>query len=436
MRGGASTRETVATLLLAAVLLVAPTAADASVGNFGMVVQPNGKIIVAGGGANGQEAGVVVRYLRNGRLDRRFGKEGLVIAPSLKPFTAVALQPDGRILLTSPVGELSRLLPNGEFDGSFGVGGIGPPGSLSAYYPTTVRATPDRSILVGGMTGYLNDPGEQWYGRLYRYTPDGRSSEWVGSMTTGDGRAGEPKSFLNDIVVGAHGVVYGAGTVAPREPDARSRAGLVQLLPGPIENQYPAGPDPSFGGGVGLVESNFFPSSGLSESANAMARDHGKLLIAGEADGRFLLARYTSGGMLDTRFGSGGAAVTNIHGRAVDSANAIVVQRSGKIVLAGTSGYGCQRVGCSSMALARYKPNGKLDRRFGAGGIVSPRVGATYGRPPTEIAYGLANQPRGGLLVGGLLFAHGKTRFVLRRYLADGKPDRTFGDHGIVTTLP
>ncbi len=200
----------------------------------------------------------------------------------------------------------------------------------------------------------------------------------------------------------------------------------------------PGGPDPSFGAGAGLVESNFFPASGLSESANALARGrHGSgLLVAGQAEGGFMLARYRGDGIPAYGFGTGGAVVTDIHGSSLDSANAIVVQPSGKIVLAGSSDYGCP-VGCASLALARYNRAGGLVRGFGKGGIVSPRIDTdAYGKPATEIAYGLANQPREAVIVGGLLGGRSSARFFLRRYLADGRPDKTFGTGGRVTIQP
>src|SRR4051795_4434686 len=87
----------------AGLALGAPAAGDASVGNFGMALQRDGKIVVAGGGGiapeGREEFGAVARYLPDGTLDRSFGGgDGIVLARSLKPFTAVALQRDGRIV--------------------------------------------------------------------------------------------------------------------------------------------------------------------------------------------------------------------------------------------------------------------------------------------------------------------------------------------------
>jgi uncharacterized delta-60 repeat protein len=447
MGGRTAIRALGAALAAAFCLAAMPALAAATVGNFAMAVQRDGKILVAGGSgrvggsASGEEFGAVARYDRDGRLDPSFGGgDGVVLMPAQGPFTSIALQPDGHILVTSAVGQLSRLLPNGRPDPSFGVGGNAPEGALSAYFPTTVAVAADGSILVGGMTGYLEDPGEHWYGRLYRYPADGMTSDWIGAMTSGDGRPGEPKSFLNDFLVEPDGSVFGVGTVAPRQVQVRSSAALARLLPAQLEAAngiYPTGPDPSFGAGVGLVTSNFFPTSPYAQAANALARDRGKLVVAGEADHELLVARYSRGGILDAGFGHRGAAVAGYRRAAPDTANAVAVQRDGGILAAGTSVHGCAGGGCSSLLIARFNDNGRLDRGFGQEGIVSPGVdNRAYGYPATEIAYAVATRGKTEFLVGGLVAGRGSSRFFLRRYLADGTPDTSFGNGGRVATLP
>jgi uncharacterized delta-60 repeat protein len=421
----------------AALALAAPAAADAAVGNFGMAVQSDGKIVVAGGAGlapeGGSEFGAVVRYLPNGRLDGSFGGgDGVVLARALKPFTAVALQRDGRIVLTAPIGEVVRLLPDGRFDGNFGIRGRKYAGASSAYYPTSVAVAGDGGIYVGGMTGYPSDTSEHWYGWLYRIAPGGRSGDKVGGFT--GGLSEDPKSFLNDIVLGPGGQVYGAGTIGERRADAKTHAVLARLLPahiGPFGT--PDGPDPSFGGG--LVTSNVFPASTMPETANALSRQKGGLLIAGEAAGSMLVSRYTADGQLDNGFGrrgfwtiSGGRGNTAV-------ANALAVDAKGGIFVAGSRDSRCGGEECSSLLLARLGRFGHPIESFGHGGILAPSPGPA-GVPYFEVAYDLALRPKGRILVGGLVGDSSSTRFFLRRYLASGRPDRSFGRRGRVTTLP
>lgn len=446
MRRGASIKAALGAAAAAALLGALPGAAGASVGNFAMAVQPNGKIVVAGGSgrvggeASGPEYGAVVRYRRDGSLDRGFGGgDGVALLQQLKPLTAVALQPDGKILVTAPLGGeggLARLLPNGSLDPGFGSGGILAAGAGTSWFPTSVAAGGDGSIFVGGMTGYPEEAAEHWYGRLYRIAPDGRSGEWVGSMTTGDGRPGEPKTFLNDFVIGDDGKIVGAGSSAPRQPGAKSQVALARLIPGTTTAGYPSGPDPSFGAGAGLVTPSFFPDSTAPEAANALGIDKGRLLVAGEAGGNFLLARYSADGVLDERFGRRGLAFHGAHGPTSSEANAVVALRQGGSVVAGSRPYACGfSEGCQGLLLARYKASGKLETRFRARGYVRPRI-PPAGSFNREVAYDVASLSKGKVLVGGVASGPSMTVFFLRRYLADGRTDRAFGQGGRVTTLP
>jgi uncharacterized delta-60 repeat protein len=402
-----------------------------------MAIQRDGKIVVAGGAGiapeGGEEFGAVARYLPSGKLDRSFGGgDGVVLARSLKPFTAVALQRDGRIVLTAPIGEVVRLLPDGRFDGNFGARGRKAAGAPSAYYPTSVAVGGDGGIYVGGMTGYPQDNSEHWYGWLYRIAPGGLTGAKVGGFT--GGLSEDPKSFLNDIVLGPGGQLYGAGTIGERRADAKTHAVLARLLPahiGPFGT--PDGPDPSFGGG--LVTSNVFPASAMPETANALSWQKGGLLIAGEAGGSMLVSRYTADGQQDNGFGrrgfwtiSGGRGSTAV-------ANALAVGPKGDVFVAGSRSSRCAGGECSSLLLARLARFGHPIERWGHDGVLTPAP-AYADLPGFEVAYDLALRPKGRVLVGGLVGDPSSSRFFLRRYLADGTPDRSFGRRGRVTTLP
>jgi uncharacterized delta-60 repeat protein len=425
----------------AAVLALGPpAAADASVGNFGMAVQRDGKIVVAGGAGltpeGREEFGAVARYLPSGKLDRSFGGgDGIVLARGLKPFTAVALQRDGRIVLTAPIGEVVRLLPDGRFDGNFGTRGKKSAGASSSWFPTTVAVTGGGGIFTGGMSGYPQDTNEHWYGWLYRIAPNGLSGDRIGGFTGGEND--DPKSFLNDIVLGPGGRLYGAGTIAERRPDAKTHAVLARLLPahiGPFGT--PDGPDPTFGGG--LVASNIFPASTMPETANALSWQKGGLLIAGEAVGAMLVARYTAEGHQDNGFGRRGFWTINGGGRgATATANALAVDRKGSVFVAGSRTHRCGATECTSLQLAHLGRFGHPIAGFGHGGVVTPPLGSgASGSPAFEVAYDMALRPKGRVLVGGLVGGPTGSRFFLRRYLANGRPDSSFGHRGRATTLP
>ncbi|HWT90446.1 MAG TPA: hypothetical protein VN179_04970 [Solirubrobacterales bacterium] len=442
MRGGAYIRRLWPVAAAALALLAAPAAASASVGPFAMAVQPDGKIVVAGGagyvgGLNGgREYAAIVRYLPNGKLDRSFGQgDGVLPARKLQPFTAIDLQRDGRIVLTAPVGVVARVLPDGRFDGNFGLRGKTGAGAMAAWYPTSVQVGRSGAIFVGGLTGYLSDPGEAWYGWLYKIARNGLSGERTAGMTSGE--SDEPKTVINDFVFAPGGAVIAAGTVGERRSDAKLHAALARLVPGTVDpGGGPTGPDPSFGGGRGLVESNLFPASPFSETANAIAWQQGKLLIAGEANTDLMVSRYTADGFLDGGFGHRGFESVGFGRGNMNVANDLAVDARGGIYAAGSSSHGCGDAGCASLLLARFSRSGKIVQKFGRGGLVSPSVNTRlYGRPAKEIAYAVAARPKGKVLVGGLVTGPRSSRFFLRRYLANGKPDRTFGKGGRLTTV-
>ncbi len=121
-------------------------------------------------------------------------------------------------------------------------------------------------------------------------------------------------------------------------------------------------------------------------------------------------------GDLDPSFGTGGKVTTELS-RGPDTANAVVVQTNGRIVVGGWS-YG------NGFALARYLHDGSLDPSFGGDG----KVTTNFPAGPAVIT-DLALQPDGRIVAAG--FAEG---FVeLARYRIDGRLDDSFGRHGMVT---
>lgn len=102
------------------------------------------------------------------------------------------------------------------------------------------------------------------------------------------------------------------------------------------------------------------------------------------------------------------------------SVNSLVVQPDGKLVAAGLSGQGKRSVG----VLVRYDADGSLDRSFGIGGKV-----VTH-----EAGQGLVLEADGKLVTAGSHGPDSAPVFVLVRFTARGRPDRTFGKEGKVTT--
>ncbi len=170
--------------------------------------------------------------------------------------------------------------------------------------------------------------------------------------------------------------------------------------------------DASFGSG-GRVTTDF------GTAADVAIQEDGRIVAAGRNYlGDFALARYNSDGSLDASFGGSGKIITDFGD--ADGGNAVAIQADGRIVAAGSTGFG-------DFALARYNPDGSLDAGFGGDGKVTTTFGS-FG----EFAFELAIQADGKIVAAGA--GPGFTDFALARYNPDGSLDAGFGGDGKVTT--
>ncbi len=195
------------------------------------------------------------------------------------------------------------------------------------------------------------------------------------------------------------------------------------LAPTLAQAAKPGDLDPSFGDG-GKVKTGF---ENCRCRAHSVAIDsRGRIVAAGggaERGADFALARYEPNGKLDPSFSGDGRVTTDFFGGS-DSARSVAIDSHGRVVAAG---YWCELAGCDwNLALARYDHDGSLDGSFGRGGRV--RSGLTFA--PRAVAI----DSRDRIVVAGSSAARGEARFALARYKPNGTLDRSFGSDGVVTT--
>jgi uncharacterized delta-60 repeat protein len=202
------------------------------------------------------------------------------------------------------------------------------------------------------------------------------------------------------------------------------------VLPAPAA-AAPGDLDSSFSGDgwVRTLEVRSATNNYLPEGAEDIAlQADGKIVAVGELeDGTshwyFGLFRYLPSGELDASFGEGGWVDTDLG--SFDFAHAVAVQPDGKIVVAGEAD--CRYATC--FALIRYHPDGSLDQSFGGNGVVRTMFSecgcAIYdvALQPNGKIVAVGWRFRYGDNQDDDLFA-------VARYLPDGTLDRTFSRDG------
>ena len=246
---------------------------------FGIAIQSDGKIVVAGSARlNGSQGGnydfLIIRYNTNGTLDTGFDTDGIVTTEFVSTkdvANSVAIQSDGKIVVVGYSGTnqdfaVARYNTNGTLDTGFGTGGkITTAISLGNDVGKSVAIQTDGKILLGGYAriGSTDDFA------LVRYNNDG-------SLDTGFGSGGKVTTAI------------GTGT--------------------------------DWGNSIAL-------------------QSDGKIIIAGFASiglNTLGVVRYNSDGSLDNTFDSDGMVTTSI-GSTGTTGSSIALQSDGKIVVAGSS---------------------------------------------------------------------------------------------------
>lgn len=167
--------------------------------------------------------------------------------------------------------------------------------------------------------------------------------------------------------------------------------------------------------------------------AIALQKNNGKIVVAGYASNGgqrdFALARYTSDGTLDNEgFGVNGRVVTDFAGYD-DSVYALVIQEDGKIVVGGYSTTPNGR----DFTLVRYNSDGSIDTGFGEESVGGKVIIDYFGQDDCVTSLGI--QADGKLVAAGYVTGANGKDFAVVRFLADGKPDQSFGvEGGMVVT--
>ena len=249
---------------------------------------------------------VLARYNSNGSLDTSFGIGGSVVTGLLRG-SDVVIQPDGKIVVAgdSPGPQMNgdfavaRFNSDGSLDTSFGIGGVATADvSAEGDQAFAVALQSNGKIVAAGRAFNFNN-GTFVDFALARFNGDG-------SLDAGFGNGGKVTTHFGfrdneqalDVAIQPDGKIIAAGTVVATFSDfALARYNIDGSL------------DAGFGNG-GKVTTDFFIDDDV---ANGLAlQSDGRIVAAGFAANPstfsfdFALARFNGDGSLDAGFGSGG----------------------------------------------------------------------------------------------------------------------------------
>jgi uncharacterized delta-60 repeat protein len=398
--------------------IVTTTIASGSTVATALAVQPDGKIVAGGETAVGSETQfALARYNLNGTLDTSFGSAGKLttaVGSGGSDIRALVLQSDGKIIVAGGADSglaLARYNPDGSLDTSFGTGGkvvtaVAVSGGAEAH---AIALQTDGKIVVGGSNGDSSDFV------LARYNPNGTLDTSFGT----DGIVITATGYLTALALQPDGKIVAAGgprfTVARYNPDGSldtsfGTGGTVttDLLPGFEQaNGVVLQPDGkivvggTLGGHLGLLR--YSTSGALDPTFGSMVtgfilpafgqalvqQPDGKLVLTGYADGTehaFALARYNaSDGSPDPSFGSG--ITTTPIGAYGGAAYAVGLEPDGKIVAGGVAETGSNDTTGDQFAIARYQVTSTLTTSTagnGSGVVTSSPAGIDCGMICTD----------------------------------------------------
>jgi uncharacterized delta-60 repeat protein len=207
----------------------------------------------------------------------------------------------------------------------------------------------------------------------------------------------------------------GVLTAAALQPDGKIvLAGTLHPVKGPYvalaRLNSDGTPDKTFdpGGGAMLAE-----SGGLDSVASVLVQRDGRIVLAGKAGDDFGLLRLYTGG------GTDGTVFEPIQFGGDDTPTAAALQPDGKIVVAGTSEPVEALAGSAATAvIARVRSDGQTDEGFGK------RV-LGKGRPAAVLVQG------DGRIVAESRSAEEDSRILVNRLTAAGEPDSGFDRDGL-----
>lgn len=365
-----------------------PLAADAHDRLLAVTSGPDGSLYAAGWTSPGGDNSMVLAKIgADGKLDQAFGQAGLAVVnaavggKTVEVARAVAVQPDGKILIAGPVEKDPKATGAAAKDTNIAV----------VRFDATGK--PDPAFGKGGTAVIDLGPGKA-----------------VGESYVAD------NSWGMAALTGGRVVVFGSVAAKDRNDADYAIVGLTNA--GVLDS------------GFGTKGITTVDVKGATDNARGVvAQPDGKLVFAGysrDSEGVInpVIIRTTADGKLDSGFGKDGVATDSVVPGGVAEAYAIALQGD-KFVLAGY-GRGASAEEKVDMMSMRFNADGSWDKTYGTDGLTRIDVAGDADRGRNIVVL-----PDGRILVAGSGSPEaGKSDGMVVLLEKDGKPASTFGAGG------
>jgi uncharacterized delta-60 repeat protein len=372
-----------------------------------VLVQPDGKILLAGMDANLDFA--VWRLTPDGALDRSFDGDGSVEIGlgGQDEIEAATLQPDGKIVVAGTTHSPPALAGATRLGYDIAIARLNTDGSLDKTFNPEGRA--------GGGTKVFRTEEDAWATSVAVQPYDGaivlggyiagattfslRRLDSTGALdgTVFENPPGTRDEYVWDVVMQPDGsiVVAGQGSLIM---DSRHQAMITRYTPvGSLDETF---------AGTGF---KLFPDV---RPAEVVVRPDGTLVVAGsvydDLSQRMTVTQLTGAGQIYKAFGDDGTTRIDFAGEAETAAAAL--QPDGKLVTVGSL------TPATAFAVARLDETGALDAGFGAAGK------ATIAFGDFNLSTATAVQPDGRIVVAGAMATNQVVQLAVTRLLGEATP--------------
>ncbi len=308
-----------------------------------LALQPDGKIICSiryFPGNDHRDLGII-RCTPDGRIDSSFGINGIdtLELDKLMYATGLVVQPDGKIVVSGDVLRneydekrtyLCRLMPDGGLDTSFGEGGVVITHYNYATSSNSLILRPDGKLvrgcnfdLYGGYSPFM----------LESFNPDGSRDSSFGTNGTAKfvfGQGSMLYNYMYAMALQADGKIVCTGISGDDD----------KILMAVCRFDADGSVDETFGDGGGTITPYQDFKNIYTYSIDI--QPDGKILTCGDVfgttnfDSPLLVCRYTENGQLDPGFGENGISA-NLNDNFILGARTVHYLQSGKILVTGAN---------------------------------------------------------------------------------------------------